>query len=204
MKVGIFGGTFNPIHNSHVYLGEEFLKALSLDKLIIMPTYQPPHKTATDLASTKDRLAMCRLATENLKGFSVCDYETRQPDKSYTYKTLTWLKEKEPNATLYFIMGSDMFFTVDDWKEPQEIYKRAVLCVAAREDHELEKLKQQQDYLKTKGAESIVLNIAPKPMSSTKIRESIAKGEDLSDFLNPKVISYIKEHNLYAGAPSEK
>ncbi|MGI6403161.1 MAG: nicotinate (nicotinamide) nucleotide adenylyltransferase [Oscillospiraceae bacterium] len=197
MKIGVFGGTFNPIHNSHLYLAREYATQLELDRVVIVPSFIPPHKQADNLASGEDRLAMCRLAIQDLPLFHVTDFEIQQKGKSYTYKTLRHIQEKYPGSQLYLIMGSDMFMTVQDWRLAPEIYKMATLCGAQREQGELTLMEIHQQVLENQGARCILINIEAQPLSSTQVRHMIAAGEDVSHLLHPDVWEYIIAHDLY-------
>ena len=198
MKIGILGGTFNPIHNSHLYLAQQFVHALALDKLLLIPTYTPPHKSAADLAEPAHRLAMCRLAAqEQGAGFAVCDYEITRAEKSYSYITLAYLAEEYPGSELFFLMGTDMFLTVQHWYKTECIYKAATLCAAARQPEEWAALQAHRPLLEQEGAKTIILEIEPKPLSSTEIRAKAARSEDLTGLVPPSVAQYIAAHHLY-------
>jgi len=198
MKTGILGGTFNPIHNSHLYIALEYKRILSLDKVLIIPTFDPPHKEANNLADACHRLEMCRLAVKDLAGFEVYDYEIQMQEKSYSYKTLEHLRKKYPQDEMFFIMGTDMFFTVQNWYKTEIIYANATLCAAARGENELLAMQKQKAFLEQQGAKCIVTSIAPRPLSSTEIREATANAEDTYDMVPPVVAEYIKEHGLYS------
>jgi len=197
MKIGVFGGTFNPIHTAHIYLAREYIRQLALDRLVLAPAYTPPHKSAEGLASAADRLAMCRLATKELPLAHVTEYESRQGGKSYTYLTLRYLEEKYPGSELFLIMGGDMFFTVQDWRRAADIYATATLCTARRKREELTALDRHKACLEQQGARCIVIDAEAKPMSSTQVRELIQKGENPSGLLHPDVWDYIQRHGLY-------
>lgn len=197
MKIGVFGGTFNPIHNSHIYLSREYAAQLELDRMVIVPSFIPPHKHAENLASGEDRLAMCRLATQDLPLFHVTEFEIKQQGKSYTYKTLRHILEKYPGSELYLIMGGDMFMTVQDWRLAPEIFKMATLCGAQREQGELTMMEIHKQVLENQGAKCIIINIEAQPLSSTQVRKMIAAGEDVSNLLHPDVWEYIIAHGLY-------
>lgn len=197
MKTGVLGGTFNPVHNSHLYIAGEYKRALGLDRVLFVPTFTPPHKPAGELAAAGDRLAMLELALKGRPGYELCDYEARKPEKSYTYKTLEYLSATNPSDKLHFLMGADMFLTVQNWKYPERIYAKAILCAAAREEGELHELEKHKLFLKGSGAECIVIQMEPKPMSSTEIRKMAALGQDIGAMTPPGVAEYIKAHGLY-------
>jgi len=197
VKIGIFGGTFNPIHNSHIYIAEEFRHKLGLDRMLVVPTYSPPHKTSENVAQPAHRLAMCRLAVRDLPGFAVEEYEIRREGKSYTYRTLCHIRRLNPGAELYLIMGSDMFLTVQDWRRPREIYRMATLCAAQREYDGLALMDTHRRVLEHQGARCLLIDITARPLSSTLIRDMIRIGEDPSAMLPPDVWSYIRRNRLY-------
>ena len=130
-KLAMFGGTFNPIHNAHIGLARAFADSLGLDAVLLIPTRPAPQGSAGHRPG-EDRLAMCRLAAEEDGRFAVSDLELRRAGPSYSADTLKALQSIYPDASLYFIMGADMFLTVQNWVRPQEIYARAVLCSAPR------------------------------------------------------------------------
>lgn len=197
-KIGVFGGTFNPIHLAHVHTAQQYAKKLRLDKVILVPASIPPHKIVKDLASANDRLTMCQLAVERLPLFEVSAYEVTQGGKSYTFKTLRHIKAIYPNSELYLIVGADMFVTVHDWRQPKEIFKLATICAAQRDIGEFTLLQAHKMILQNMGAKCEVLELQPFPMSSTQIREKLRNGEDVSAYLHPHVLEYIEYKNLYS------
>ena len=132
-KIGYYGGTFNPIHNGHVGVCRQAVSQLKLDRLLLIPTYVPPHKAAPDLAKGSDRLEMCRLAVQGTPGIWVDDYEIARGGVSYSVETLRYLHNVYPEDDLYLLMGTDNFVTFERWKDWREIGKIATLAVASRE-----------------------------------------------------------------------
>lgn len=197
-KIGIFGGTFNPVHNGHVRLAKHYMEQLGLSRMLVIPTKTPPHKAAPDLADSADRLAMCRIAFEGIEGVTVSDMEIRREGKSFTVDTVHELKKEFLNAQLFLLVGSDMFLTFRKWKDWQEILKNAILCTAARTDGELQALyacgKELSEFGKT-----MVFDFPVFRVSSTQIREKVKKGESCRGFIDPKVEEYILHHGLYKG-----
>jgi nicotinate-nucleotide adenylyltransferase len=197
MKIGVFGGTFNPIHVAHVSMARKYAEKLDLDKVILVPTYVPPHKNPHRLADAEDRLMMCQMATADLENFEVSDYEIREEGKSYTFKTLRFLKEEYPDSELFLLMGADMFITVQDWRQPGEIFRLATLCAAQRENDEFTLIEAHKKLLETMGAKCIIIDMQPTPLSSTIIRNGLLAGEDVSGLLHPDVLEYITTQDLY-------
>ena len=132
MRTGVFGGTFNPIHCGHVLLARTYAAALHLDRVLVIPTYLPPHKAGGQLAGGCHRLNMCRLAFEGDPVCRVSDIELRRGGKSYTVDTLKQLTRENPSDTFYLIMGSDMFLSLTQWYDWQRIILDAVICAGAR------------------------------------------------------------------------
>ncbi len=174
-KIGLFGGTFNPIHNGHLHLADAFCRALMLDELFFIPTYSPPHKDAQGLASGADRYNMCRVAISGLPGARVSDFEIRRETKSYTVYTLQHFKERYPDAEFYFLMGFDMFITLEQWHEANALFRFATMCAGARSKGEYEQLVRHAAYLAQKGAKTHILDVEPYEASSTRIRTQLAQ-----------------------------
>lgn len=191
MKIGVFGGTFNPPHNGHVRLAKAAADELKLDKLLVIPSCIPPHKIAAKLADGQERLEMCRLAFGCDPRFEVSPIELERGSRSYTVETLRELKALYPDSELYFIVGSDMLESFDKWYLWQEILSLSVLCAASREEGyspDLSRFGKLAERIK-------IITLDPLEVSSTQIRNSA--GEVSSELLDPKVAAYIREHGLY-------
>lgn len=198
-RVGLFGGSFNPIHLGHLYLVNAARDALHLDAVILMPTGQAPHKDSSAYASAADRLEMCRLAIADKPWMTVSDLEINRPGKSYTVKTLRQLRKQYPDVAWTLLIGSDMLLTFEQWYCWQEILQMAHICVVSRETGDYEKLYAHAEALRetVPGAEIQVLTVQAFPISSTKIRENWQNNAEMACFLPPKVLQYIDEHRLY-------
>ena len=203
MKLGIYGGTFNPPHLGHLAAARFALEALELDELRFVPAAAPPHKALpAGSPGPEERLAMTELAADSLllpDRVRVSGMELARPGKSYTADTLRQLRAQYPEARLWLLMGADMFLTLHQWREPEVIASLAGLCTFARAASDsLEALEAQAAYLqKTFGAETRVLRL-PRvvEVSSTQLRELLAKGEG-QDYLAPAVYGYIIRRGLY-------
>ncbi len=203
-KIGLFGGTFNPIHKGHLHLAKAFLQALSLDKLIFIPTYMPPHKDAHDLASSVDRYNMCRLAVSDIENAEVSDFEIRRETKSYTVHTLQHFKKLYPDAEFFFLMGSDMFITLERWYEAETLFTLATMCAGARNQGEYATLSQYAQRLAHKGVKTKIIDIEPFEASSTEIRARIHKqGSANHEALPQPVRRYIDTVHPYGGEREE-
>lgn len=198
MRTGVFGGTFNPIHKGHSTLAEYCKRELSLDRVLIIPDYLPPHKQGELLAGGEDRLNMCRLAFEGAEGFEVSDIELRRGGKSYTYETLTSLKELYPDDELFFIVGADMFLTLNTWRKPEIIFEKASIIAVPRDSSGKTELEAfYRSTLKPMGAEAYILDNTVMQVSSGRVRGSISNRALMSEFLDSRVLSYIYEKKLY-------
>ena len=197
-KIGVFGGTFNPIHNGHLHIAKFFAAQLALDSVLFIPSKKPPHKPDSDLASTADRLAMCALAVEGT-GFDVSDMEIAREQDSYTVYTLEALQRQHPDDELYLLMGEDMFLTLLQWREPERICELAVLCAAPRSPDGRPRLEEYGRQIENAGGRYQIVDIPFLPVSSTEIRQRVQKGQPIGGLVPPKVEQYIKEHQLYEG-----
>lgn len=198
MKTGVFGGTFNPVHKGHIMLAEYCMDSVGLDRIIMIPTAVPPHKISKNLASENDRLNMCKLACRGKENFFVSDIEIKRQGKSYTYETLTQLKEIYPDDHLYTIMGADMFLTLNRWKNPEIIFEKSSIITIPRDEenkHELENFYNK--VLKAMGASSVILPNPVMSVSSTFIRENLDNFNLISNMLDKGVYDYIIKNNLY-------
>lgn len=200
-KIGIFGGTFNPIHKGHIKCIEEIDKELSFDEILIIPDKLPPHKEAQDLASDIDRLNMCRLAARHIKKAVVSDIEIKEDRKSYSVFTLRKLIKIYPKDKfkLYFIMGSDMLLYFEKWYEYKEILSLCSLVCISRSDSDTPCLESYAEKLRSIGGDVIIINAEPLDISSTEIRNRIRDSKDLSCFLDDLVVKYISENDVYNG-----
>ena len=201
MRVGIYGGTFSPVHNGHVAAAKAFMEQMWLDILYVIPTGVTPHKTMKGDATAADRLEMCRLAFAGMEGVIVSDLEMRREGKSYTVDTLRELYD--PDGRLFLLMGTDMLLTLDKWREPEEIFR---LCypvyVRREEDADLdgaivEKIKSYQE----KYGKVVRRIVAPAiELSSTDVRRAVAEGFPIEGAVPPAVADYIHTHGLYRNA----
>ncbi len=199
MRIGIFGGSFNPLHNGHLHLAETVHGALALDEVWLVPTKQPPHKSAAAYAPAEDRLAMCRLAAERYPWMRVDDYELRQDTVSYSYYTVTHFAECFPETEFFLLVGGDMLRTFTEWYRWQDILQYTALAGIAREAEEYRILEQCAQKLRQYG-EIHLLNVETFAVSSTKIREMVQKRQNFSCYLPEKIVQYILMRNLYAGS----
>ena len=198
MNIGVFGGTFNPVHNGHVRLLERAMRAVDFDKVIILPAKIPPHKQAHQLAGGEDRVNMCRLAFKHIAAAEVSDWELKQSSKSYSVLTLRHFHSVYPDAKLYFIMGSDMLLSFHEWYRYEEILSLAsLICISRSGSDTAQEMKKYASWLAESGGEVIILEDEPFEVSSTQIREAFKKNTDYTCYLNKNVVKYILDKNLY-------
>jgi len=196
LKTGIFGGSFNPIHNGHIHLAESIRDNLNLDRVIFVPSKISPHKSNSEYVSEIHRLEMLRLALQKKKNFEVSDYELCHERISYSIYTVEHFKNLYPDDNLYLLIGSDMLMSFDKWYRFRDIMSLAVLAVIAREKDESEMLMQKASELSQYG-KIIVSPVPPFLASSTEIRKKILKNENYACYLNKNVVQYITSNNLY-------
>lgn len=199
MKIAMFGGSFDPIHNDHIKLCETMIESFSIDKVVVFPAACSPFKKGT-VTEDYHRLNMCRLAFENNSKVEVSDFEIKKGGKSYTVDTLEFLKKEYQGSELYLITGADAFLTLDNWYHSAEIFKSAHILTVVREDDDIDDLKLKADEYKNLDAECSLLSIPIGTISSTKVRKALLMRDDVSTFLPDKVTEYIKENRLYGYA----
>lgn len=200
MKIGILGGTFNPVHKSHIDIALAAFSEYHLNKVILLPGGQPPHKkNDSDIISKEDRYEMIRLICEDYPMLEPERYEIDKTDFSYTYESLRYFNNKYREASLYFILGEDSLYNLESWMKPEDIMKSATLLVARRNNgNDIARLENQINNLTVKYSAKIKL-ISKKVeyISSTVIRQRLSQGLDCSRFLPEKAENYIKSKGFY-------
>ena len=187
MKIGILGGTFNPIHIGHLILAEEAREKINLDKVIFVPTYLPPHKDSSDIASADSRMNMLKLAISGNEFFMASDIEIKRNGRSYTIETLVELKKNYPSDEVYFITGSDLLKYLDEWKDLEEILKMVKFIVATRPGYPLEKIPS---YISTVAIRAV-------DISAFEIRSCIRQNKSFRYLVPEAVFKYIVKNKLY-------
>ena len=193
----MFGGSFNPVHNGHIMLAQAFTEKLDLDKILIVPSYISPHKAGDSTVTPLQRLEMCRAAFSDIRKAEVSDIEIKRKGQSYTYLTLEELSVIYSGAELFLITGADMFMTIDKWKNPELIFRKAVICGVPRNEDNIEALEKQAEQLRSLGARTEILDAGIVTVSSTMIREMVRTGKDISRLVPEAVAAYIKKNRLY-------
>lgn len=227
-KIGIFGGTFDPIHLGHLFLAETACDRLGLDKILFMPNPAPYHRKAKETTPLEDRIAMTELAISDNSRFAFSDFEIKLEGPVYTAETLGKFHEAYPDAEIYFILGGDSLFTIEYWKDPEKIFSIAsILCgkredqqrgatgsIHAKEEFGLDSMDHANDtsgrldsvidkkieHLKEKfGARIYNIHVPNIEISSSDIKQRVRDGRSIKYCTPDKVIDYINEHNLYRG-----
>lgn len=209
-RIGILGGTFDPIHQGHITLALENAKWLSLNSIYLLPAHIPPHKTQTT-ASAIHRKAMVELVCQQYPILQLDERELTKNTPSYTVESLIEIKEQNPNSQVFFIIGMDSLLTFTQWHRWSEILQYCHLVVNTRPDYDLKKLKQAchqslspyfTDDLKildcVKSGKIIFYQNTNIDISSTDIRRELSQGIFAQNKLSTKVIDYIKQHQLYS------
>ncbi len=208
-KIGLLGGTFNPVHYGHLQLAAAALEECSLDKVVFIPSAQPPHKNGTLLTSFRHRLAMLALAVQDVNGFECNDIEGTLPKPSYTVDTLqVLLQHYKSDCQLYFMIGADAFLDILTWKSHQKVLHSVNIILSQRRGYKGVQLSELLKKLGYKPSESswhgddgkkdiYILKKTPDDYSSSGIRTSIGKGESVQRFLPESVIEYIQKNKLY-------
>lgn len=197
-KVGILGGTFDPIHTGHLILAETAYESFSLDYVLIMPNGNPPHKPGQVNASMEQRTRMAELAVADNEHLRVSDFEKTPQDYHYTFQTLEFLKGQNPDTDYYFILGADSLVHFDTWMEPERICRCCRILAAARDRMEIRELQGWMEALALKfGAQIDPLETPNIDISSNMIRERVQKGQSIRYYVPSSVEHYIKEQGLY-------
>lgn len=198
-KIGIMGGTFDPIHNGHLMLGRQALEEYQLDQIWFMPSGQPPHKKDHPVTDADIRCEMVRLALLEQPGFLFSDFEIRRPGNTYTAQTLALLHQEYPQHEFYFIVGADSLYEIEGWYEPERIMSQTVILAAGREYEGIHRsLKGQMNYLKEKyGAQIEYLHCREMDISSEEIRSLTAEGQSVKALVPEAVFAYMEKNHLY-------
>ncbi len=192
IKTGIFGGAFDPPHNGHIRLAEEAVQQLKLKKLLIIPTYNAPHKD-TSAASFDERMAMCSLAFGHIEGAEISDIERTLGGTSYTINTVRALKKLCPDSVFYLLIGGDMLFGFKKWYRYEALLNETKVCAVARDnDSFIDMMEFANEIGRVK-----VLPTKAVEVSSTEIRAGLRSGGDVSQLVPKSVMEYIEAHGLY-------
>ena len=213
MKIGLLGGTFNPVHLAHLRIAEEVREACDLDRVVFIPSATPPHKSTVGDVSFRDRHAMTLLATENNPVFTVTDLENRRSGKSYSIDSLNILQRDNPKACFYFILGMDSFLEIHTWKDFRGLFQLVHFVIVSRPGFsppaspmELLPVAVKDEFcydtksaniVHKSGNRLIFLKETCLDISSTRIRQLVAERRSIKYLVTPAVEDYILRHGLY-------
>jgi nicotinate-nucleotide adenylyltransferase len=198
-RIGILGGTFNPVHNGHLLIARQALKRCRLDRIIFIPVALPPHKSSAALAPASSRMAMLRLALRGKKKFSLSGLEIARGGRSYTFRTVRDLRQRFPRAELHLIIGADNLKEIASWKRIGELVRLARFIVVTRPGYSLRLIKGESAVWAGRiilpGAGNLLkLTI---PVSSSSVRDRARRGLGLGGFVPPAVARYIDRKGIY-------
>ncbi|MDU5215093.1 MAG: nicotinate-nucleotide adenylyltransferase [Finegoldia magna] len=196
IKVGIMGGTFDPIHIGHLILAMEAINYKNLDEVWFIPTGNPNFKQDKNVTDKQKRFEMVKIATQDNKKFNVCDYEINKNGVTYSWETMKYLRENY-DYDFYFIMGEDSLMSVETWENAEDFLKNTKILACIRRQEEMSKLDIKIDDLKSKGyfVEKVPTSFID--ISSTKIREKVQTNQDFRYFVPNQVFEYIVRNKLY-------
>lgn len=203
LKYGILGGTFDPVHNGHIQLAKNTLEKLNLDKVLLIPTYSPPHKEGAIITAPEHRLKMLEIAVENEENLEISDLEITRKGKSFTIDTISELKKRCKGAELYFIIGADMLPELHLWKDIEKVITEVNLVISTRPGCDLNPQnlaeiidKSLLPFIDQLG--KYILELPPVDISSTEVRAAVNNPEVFNNLPIPaKVRDYIIENRLY-------
>jgi nicotinate-nucleotide adenylyltransferase len=218
MKIGIFGGTFNPIHNCHLRIAKQVWRRMKLDRVVFVPSGHPPHKPEAMIQAPQNRLTLVRLAIADSPYFDLSDQEVSRSGKSYAIETVEAFRQQYPGAEIFFILGVDAFLEIDSWRDVERLIRICHFVVVSRQGfsfQQLEKLKRpiqadtpsllaldrgrirKKEILLKSGKTLFLLKLPPCPISSTQVREQLKARQDMKNLLPESVKSYILKNRLY-------
>lgn len=214
-KVGLFGGTFDPVHMGHLRAAEEIREYFGLTKVWFIPSALPPHKESSHVTPSRHRLEMLRLAVDSNEYFNICEYELKKQTASYTVETLRYLTKIQPGLDFYFIVGHELFCEIETWREYRELFtlsnfivitrpgfsedESAELPLALKSDFSYDKVEEKVRVYRNKKAKIIAFtHIRGFDISSTEVRHLITEGKSIKYLVPDRVEDYIIANNLYS------
>ncbi len=212
MRIGVYGGTFNPIHFGHLRAAEEIRERFRMPEVIFVPSFIPPHKDAGDIVDPAHRLAMVNLALEGADGFSVSEVEISRRGKSYSIDTVIELKAARPEGEVTFIMGLDAFLEIETWHKYREIFGECDFIVTTRpgsdatswadavpatSEDAFKRTAEEEVFEHISGKKLIFTKVSSLDISATSIRKAIKSGASARFLLPESTRRYIDEHGLY-------
>lgn len=197
MRIGIYGGSFNPVHNGHIHLARAAADEFALDRIYLVPSKRSPHRSSGEYVAEEDRLEMLRLACGCDERLSVSDYEMKTDRVSYSIYTVEHFRKKFPDSELFMLVGSDMLLCFDEWYRFGDILAQVTLCVVSRQGGDMDELEKKASELRKYG-NILISSAKPLEISSTEIRKKIAKNSNFACYLDENVVQYIRSRELYS------
>ena len=197
-RVGIMGGTFNPIHLGHLIIAEAAYEAYNLDEVLFVPSGVSYMKDQSEILDAKKRVHMTGLAIEDNPHFALSTIEIDRDGNSYSYETLETLRKQNPNTEYFFLVGSDTLFALETWKHPEILLPSCTILVAVRDGVPMEKMQEHAKYLEEKFGGSIQLLTTPNiEISATDIRNRLSQNRNVKYFVPDAVLDFINKYDLY-------
>ncbi|MBQ8959806.1 MAG: nicotinate (nicotinamide) nucleotide adenylyltransferase [Ruminococcus sp.] len=196
MRIGIYGGSFNPVHKGHIHLAKAAADSFGLDRVFLVPSKVSPHRSSAEYAPEPDRIAMLALACAEDERLRVSSFELDSDRISYSVYTVRYFRSLYPDSQIWLLMGSDMLLTFDQWKSWQDIMKEAVIGAVSRNGGDLPQLEAKAEELSKYGRVELSRS-APVEVSSSEIRKKIENNEDFACYLSENVVQYIRYRGLY-------
>lgn len=202
MRVGILGGTFNPPHVGHLVCGQEAHRELDLDRVLLIPARDPPHKPVEAEPGPEHRLELCRLAVAGDERFAVSELELRREGPSFTVDTLNMLTSQAPTDELVLILGGDIAAGLPLWRDPERVLELATVAIAKRRGTSKEEIRSALSGLRG-GERAKFFKMPPIGISSTMVRRRVAAGQPIRYFVPEPVREYIERHGLYEAVSAQ-
>ena len=199
MRLGIFGGTFNPPHLGHLICAQEAYLQLGLDLVMLMPARIPPHKAVDDEPGPEHRLELCRVAVDDDPRFTVSDLEMKRSGPSYTVDTLEELHTQDPDTQMFLIVGGDVAAGLPQWHEPERVLSLAALAIAKRRGTSRASIHEALGTVRG-GERACFFRMPRVAFSSTMVRDRVRNGQSIRYIVPDEVANYINEHGLYGGS----
>lgn len=195
--IGLFGGTFDPIHQGHLFLCRTFYEALELDRVVLIPTVHPPHKPEGVTTAFSHRLAMCRLAAASLPFAAVDDIECSMKTSGFFVEVVREYARRYPGTPLYLLCGADTFISLPGWYQARELLSMITPCTVMRPGAQAREVYKAVDFLDRWQVKPVLLDLSGPGISSSQVRQCLERGEDPGGALHPAVLDYIRTHHLY-------
>ena len=197
-RIGILGGTFNPVHMGHLFMAEHARVEMELDMILFIPTGVPYMKNSKEILPSDSRMKMLELSIASNPYFLTSDIEIKREGNTYTFETLEELHQLYPNAELFFLVGADCLFTIERWYQPQRIFDNCTLLAGNRNDVPQKELLEKKQFLENRfHAKVVLLDVPQIDISSTKVRDNVKQGKSIRYMVTNQVHDYILQNNYY-------